>query len=53
MLPVTFVGRLYKTHAVLCSKIADTHGIKVYDVRTCTFVYLRKSFYFSLHITIV
>jgi len=34
MLPVTFVGSLYKTHAVLFSKIADVHGIEVRDVRT-------------------
>jgi len=34
ILPVTFVGSLYKTHAVLCSKIADVHGIEVPDVRT-------------------
>jgi len=34
MLPVTFVGRLYKTHAVLCSKITDVHGIEVCDIRT-------------------
>ena len=34
MLPVTFVGSLYKTHAALCSKIADVHGIEVHDVRT-------------------
>jgi len=27
MLPVTLVGSLYKTHAVLCSKIADKYGI--------------------------
>ena len=34
MLQVSFVGSLYKTHAVLCSKIADVHGIEVHDVRT-------------------
>ena len=34
MPPVTVVGSQYKTHAVLCSKIIDVHGIEVYDVRT-------------------
>jgi len=34
MLPVTFVGSLYKTYAVLGSKIADVHGIEAHDVRT-------------------
>ena len=32
MPPVTFVGVLYKAHAVLCSKIADVHGIEVHDL---------------------
>jgi len=27
MRPITFVGSLCKIHAVLCSKIADVHGI--------------------------
>jgi len=39
---VTFVGSLCKIHAVLCSKIADVHGIEVHDVRTRKFVYFRK-----------
>jgi len=34
MPPVTFVVSLYKTHAVLCSKIADVHGIEVHNIRT-------------------
>jgi len=34
MLPVTFVGSLCKTHAIMCSKIADVHGIEVRDVRS-------------------
>jgi len=34
MLPATVVGSLYKTHAVLCSKSPDVHGIEVHDVRT-------------------
>ena len=34
MLLVTFAGSLYKTHAVLCSKIADVREIEVHDVRT-------------------
>jgi len=29
---VTFVGILCKIHALLCSKIADVHGIEVHDV---------------------
>jgi len=53
MLTVTFVGSLYKTHAILCSKIADVYGIEVHDVRTWTFVYFRKIFRFLLHITII
>jgi len=46
MLPVTFVGNLYKTHAVLCSKIADVHGTEVHDIRIRKFVYFRKIFRF-------
>jgi len=53
MPPVTFVGVLYKAHAVLCSKIADVHGIEVHDVLTLKFVNFRKIFRFLLHITIV
>jgi len=34
MLPVAFVGSLYKAHAGLCSKIADVHVIEVHVVRT-------------------
>jgi len=34
MPPVTFVGSLCKIRAILCSKIADIHGIEVHDVRT-------------------
>jgi len=34
MPPVNFVGSLCQIHAVLCSKIADVHGIEVHDVRT-------------------
>jgi len=48
---VTFVGSLCKTYAVLCSKIADVHGIEVHDVRTWKFVYFRKIFRFFLHKT--
>ena len=33
MPPVTFIGSLCKIHVVLCSKIADVHGIEVHDVR--------------------
>ena len=46
MSPVTFVGSLCKIHAegLLCSKIADVHGIEVHDVRTWKFVYFRKIF---------
>jgi len=33
MLPVTFVGSLYKTHVALCSNIGDVHGIEYHDVR--------------------
>jgi len=33
-MPVTFLGSLCKIHAVLCSKIADVHGIEVHYVRT-------------------
>jgi len=53
MLPVTFVGGLYKTHAVLCSKIADVHGIEVHNVRTWKCVYFPKIFRFLSHITLV
>jgi len=53
MLPVTFVGSLYKAHAVLRSKIADVHGKEVHDVWTWKFVWFRKNFLFLLHITIV
>jgi len=41
-----------KTHATLCSKIADVHGIEVHDVRTWKFVYFRKLFRLLLHIAI-
>ena len=53
MLPVTLVGSLYKTHAVLCSKIADMHGVEVHDFRTWKFVHFRNIFLFLSHITIV
>jgi len=48
MPPVSFVGSLCKIHAVglLCSKIADAHGIQVHDVRTRKFVYFRNFFLF-------
>ena len=32
MPPVTFIGSVCKIHVVLCSKIADIHGIEVHDV---------------------
>ena len=53
MPPVTFVGSLCKIQAVglLCSKIADVHGIEIHDVRTWKFVYCRKKFRFLLHNT--
>jgi len=53
MLPVPLVGSLYKTHAVLCSEIADVHGIEVHDVRTWKFVCFQNIFRFLSHITIV
>jgi len=34
MLPITFDGNLYKTHAVLSSKIAVVHTTSVHEVRT-------------------
>jgi len=34
ILPVTFVGSLYKAHAVFCSKIANVDGIEVHEIRT-------------------
>ena len=34
----TFVGSLYNTHALFCSKIADVHGIDVH-IRTWKYVY--------------
>jgi len=48
---VTFTGSLCTIHVVLCSKIADVHGIEVHDVRTWNFVYFRKLFRFLLHNT--
>ena len=48
---VTFFRSLCKIHAVLCSKIADVHGIEVNDVRAWKFVYFRKIFRFLLHHT--
>ena len=33
-LPVTFAGSLCKTHDVLCSKMADVHGLEVHDNQT-------------------
>jgi len=50
MPPVTFLGNLCKTYAVLCSKIADVHGIELRDVRTRKFVYFQKIFRLLLHI---
>ena len=44
MSPVTFVGSLCTILAILCSKIADVHGIEVHDVRTRKFIYFRKNF---------
>ena len=40
---------LCNIHGVLCSKIADVHGIEVHDVRTLKFVYFQKIFRFLLH----
>jgi len=54
MQPVTFVVSLCKLYAVgliLCSKIADNHGIEVHDVLTWKFVYFQKIFRFLLHNT--
>jgi len=48
---VTFVGSLCKIYAVLCSKIADVHGIEVHDLRTWKYVYFRKFFRCLLHNT--
>jgi len=53
MLPVAFVGSLYKTHAILCSKLTDVHGIEVCNVRTWKFVYFRNGFWLLLHIAMV
>ena len=49
MLLVTFAGSLYKTHAVLCSKIADVREIEVHDVRTWNLVIFGKlsDFYYT------
>ena len=46
MSPITYAGSLCKIHAVLCSKIADVHGIEVRDLRTWKFVSFRKIFRF-------
>ena len=54
MQPVTFVASLCKLCAVdllLCSKIADVHGIEVNDVLTWKFVYFQKIFRCLLHNT--
>jgi len=54
MQPGNFVVSLCKLYAVgliLCSKIADVHGIEVNDVLTWKFVYFQKSFRFLLHST--
>jgi len=51
MPPVTFAGSLCKIHAILCSKIADVHGIDVHDHRTWNFFYFRKIVRFLLHST--
>ena len=48
MPPATFVGSLCKIYAVLYSKIADLHGIEIYDVRTWKFVYFWRIFRFFL-----
>ena len=48
---VTYVGRLCKIHAVLCSKIADVHRIEVHDVLTWKFAYFRKMFHFLMNNT--
>ena len=42
---------LCNIHGVLCSKIADVHGIEFHDVRTLKFVYFQKIFRFLLHTT--
>jgi len=49
---VTFVGSLYKCHAILCSKIVDVHGIEVHEVRTQNFIF-RRTFQLLLHFTIL
>ena len=46
MPPVTFDSSLYKTHALLCSKIAVVHAIEVHEVRTWMCVYFRHIFRF-------
>ena len=56
--PQLFAGRSYSIggpqfahtcRRLLCSKIADLHGIEVHDVRTRKFVYFRKIFRFLLN----
>ena len=47
----TFVGSLCKILAVLCSKIANVHGIEVHDIRSWKSYHFRKIFRFFLHNT--
>ena len=42
---------LYAVGLILCSKIADVHGIEIDDVLTWKFVYFQKIFRFLLHNT--
>jgi len=44
MSSVTFGGSLYKTYAVLCSKIAVVHAIQVNKVQTWIFFIFSKFF---------
>jgi len=48
MLLVTFVGSLYKTHGVLCSKITDMHGVMMFGLENLfIFVKVSDSYYTS------
>ena len=51
MPPVTFAGSLCKIHAILCSQIADVHGIEVHDLRTWKTFLFRKIFRFLFYNT--
>ena len=50
---VNFVGSLYKTHAALCSKIADVYGIEVREVRIWKFGIFCQIGQFLLHMRIL